>query len=73
MKLLITTGIFHPESGGPATYLYHLIPHLQEHGYEVRLLTYGSPTPQDERYGYPVTRISRDIPYTGRTWNYAQA
>ena len=72
-RLLIATGIFHPESGGPATYLYHLLPHLQAHGYEVKLLTFGAPTPQDDSYGYPVTRIPRDIPYTGRTWNYAQA
>lgn len=73
-KLLIATGIFHPESGGPATYLYHLLPHLQAHGYEVRVLTYGEPSPTDaDTYPYPVTRISRQTPLAGRAWNYAAA
>jgi len=73
-KLLIATGIFHPESGGPATYLYHLLPHLQAHGYEVRVITYGEPSPDDaETYPYPVTRISRETPLVGRMWNYMSA
>ncbi|MEM6281943.1 MAG: glycosyltransferase family 4 protein [Chloroflexota bacterium] len=59
-KLLITTGIFHPESGGPATYLYHLLPHLQANGFDVQVLTYGDPSPDDAAtYPYPVTRIPR--------------
>ena len=73
-KLLIATGIFHPESGGPATYLYHLLPYLQAHGYEVRVLTYGEPSDDDEKnYPYPVTRISRDAPLPLRMWRYALA
>ena len=59
-RLFIATGIFHPESGGPATYLYHLLPHLQAQGYEVRLLTYGDDAP-NERYAYPVTRVPRTV------------
>ena len=26
MRLFIASGIFHPDSGGPATYLYRLLP-----------------------------------------------
>jgi glycosyltransferase involved in cell wall biosynthesis len=71
-NLLIATGIFHPESGGPATYLYHLLPQLQQRGYNVRVITYGEPSP-DDAYPYPVTRISREVPLVGRAWNYAMA
>lgn len=59
MRLFIATGIFHPESGGPATYLHGLLPEVQAAGHEVRLLTFGSPTPADSDYGYPVQRIPR--------------
>lgn len=58
-KLLIATGIFHPESGGPATYLYHVLPHLQANGYDVRVLTYSDDTHPSTPYPYPVTRIPR--------------
>lgn len=57
MRILIVSGIFHPETGGPATYLFYLLPALQAHGHEIRVITFGEPdaTP----YGYPVTRITR--------------
>ncbi|MEO0561009.1 MAG: glycosyltransferase, partial [Chloroflexota bacterium] len=69
-RLLIATGIFHPESGGPATYLYHLLPHLQERGYEVHVLTYGQPSEADADYLYPVTRVSREGGFLWRSWRY---
>lgn len=59
MRLFVATGIFHPESGGPATYLHALLPETQAAGHDVRLLTFGDPTPQDGAYGYPVQRIPR--------------
>lgn len=72
-KLFIATGIFHPESGGPATYLYHLLPHLQAQGFRVQVLTYGDPQPDDaDAYPYPVTRIPRTSLPT-RLAAYAQA
>ena len=57
MRIFVATGIFHPEPGGPATYLYHLLPELVARGHEVRLLTYGAGPA--EGYPYPVTRIPR--------------
>ena len=57
MKIFVLTGTFHPEPGGPPTYLQHLLPALLARGHEVRVLTYGEPYEHD--YGYPVTRISR--------------
>jgi glycosyltransferase involved in cell wall biosynthesis len=58
MKLLIATGIFHPETGGPATYLREILPLLQARGHEVRVITFGDDT-QPRDYGYPVQRIPR--------------
>ncbi len=55
MNILIASGIFHPDPGGPATYLYRLLPELQKRGHQIRVLTYGN-APVDH-YPYPVTRI----------------
>ncbi len=57
MRLFVASGIFHPEPGGPATYLFCLLPELQARGHEVRLLTFGD-VPV-EGYPYPVRRIPR--------------
>ena len=56
-KLFVASGIFHPEPGGPATYLKTMLPALQESGWDARVLTYGSDHPHS--YPYPVTRIKR--------------
>lgn len=64
MRVFVATGIFHPEPGGPASYLYRFLPALQEAGHEVTVLTYGDgPT---ENYPYPVTRIPRTSPIQAR-------
>lgn len=69
-KLLIASGIFHPESGGPATYLRALLPELIARGWDVRVVTYG--TPDNADYGYPVTKIARRaLPL--RMMHYARA
>ena len=56
-NLLVASGIFHPESGGPATYLKQILPHLQSLDWDVRVLSYGDSERSD--YPYPVTRIRR--------------
>jgi glycosyltransferase involved in cell wall biosynthesis len=58
MKVFIASGIFHPESGGPATYLREILPEFQARGWELRVLTYGSGS--TDGYGYPLTRIPRN-------------
>jgi glycosyltransferase involved in cell wall biosynthesis len=69
MKIFIASGIFHPDSGGPATYLYRLLPELQARGHEVRALAYGNaPT---NGYPYPLTRIPF-APLPIRMINYAR-
>mgnify|MGYP001271701104 CR=1 FL=1 len=57
MRIFVASGIFHPEPGGPATYLYRLLPEVQARGHLVRVLTFGDgPT---EGYPYPLRRIPR--------------
>ena len=56
-KLFLASGIFHPEPGGPATYLKTILPALQAAGWDLRVLTYGSN--HSLAYPYPVTRIKR--------------
>jgi len=57
MRIFVATGIFHPEPGGPATYLYHILPAIQARGHEVHLLTFGDAPIAG--YPYPVRRIPR--------------
>ncbi|MCA0454131.1 MAG: glycosyltransferase family 4 protein [Chloroflexi bacterium] len=58
-RLFVAAGIFHPESGGPATYLYELLPELQKRGWQPRVVTYGSG--DVGTYPYPVRRIPRRL------------
>lgn len=70
MRVLIATGIFHPDSGGPATYLHALLPALQQRGYAFHVLTYGDAP--SEGYGYPVERISFKQSALRRWYAYAR-
>ena len=70
MHILIPTGIFHPESGGPATYLYRLIPELLARGHTAEVITFGEDTTTG--YPYPVTRIPRNH-LAVRNWRYYRA
>ncbi len=73
MRILIASGIFHPEPGGPATYLYHLLPELLARGHDVTALTFGDPPGQSGGYPYPLVRVSRRQNYLRRQWQYYQA
>lgn len=74
MRIFIATGIFHPEPGGPATYLYRLLPELIERGHEVQVLTFSDDEVAGDAYPYPVQRIARDgVPMPLRYLNYARA
>ncbi|MFQ3647079.1 MAG: glycosyltransferase family 4 protein [Anaerolinea sp.] len=73
MRLFVASGIFHPEPGGPATYLHQALPALQARGWEVRVLTFGA---GGGDYPYPVTRIPRGaLPlrysrYAAQAWQH---
>lgn len=61
MRLVITTGIFEPESGGPATYAPALAGRLVAAGHDVTVITY-SDTPYldtDARYPFKLIRVVR--------------
>jgi len=68
MRILITTGIFEPEAGGPAAYAAGIASKLTEAGHEVKVLTY-SDKPEfdfDKDYNFPLKRIVRK----GKLSNY---
>ena len=71
MRVFVASGIFHPESGGPATYLYHFLPELLSKGHDVTALAYGTQSGL-ENYPYPITRIPRRF-HLLRMWDYYQA
>jgi glycosyltransferase involved in cell wall biosynthesis len=71
MHILVPTGIFHPEAGGPATYLYHFLPELQARGHTVEVITFSDDAPSTA-YPYPVRRIPRTH-LLHRNWVYHQA
>jgi len=50
MKVLITTGIFPPEIGGPATFIERLAADLVDAGFNVCVLTYGSPIKKERSF-----------------------
>ena len=73
MRIFIASGIFHPDSGGPATYLYRLLPELQARKHTIRALTFGQTTPYDSDYPYPLTRVSLQQPLLTRRRTYLAA
>lgn len=58
MKVLIATGIYPPESGGPSQYARGMALALGERNISVSVITYGESGDSKED-GFPVTRVSR--------------
>jgi len=58
MKILISTGIFPPDIGGPATYVAKLAKEFQRKGIETKVICY-SDIKKYGNYAFPVIRISR--------------
>lgn len=71
LQILIASGTFHPESGGPPTYLRTLGRELTRRGHGVRVVTYGD-APSNWRYPYPVHRIPRGLPVPSRLALFAR-
>lgn len=68
-KILITTGIFPPDSGGPASYCQLLLNELPKRGLDVRLITYAD----DLREADNVIKISRKQILLKRYFKYLKA
>ena len=58
-KILITTGIFPPDIGGPATYAETLARALVIRGFKVKVVTYSSvrKRPSDKDYSFKLVRV----------------
>lgn len=59
MKILIATGIYPPDIGGPATYVEHLRKELPAYNFDIEILTYGEPQGKQMVEGTPVYKVSR--------------
>ena len=68
-KILITTGIFPPDIGGPASYVVRLASEFTEKGYQVEVVTYGEEE-KDEEYDFSVRRVSRKKKLPFRYFSY---
>lgn len=59
MKILIATGIFEPESGGPATLSAGLARKLTEAGHQVTVLTYANQVLDTAQYPFKLVSVVR--------------
>lgn len=71
MKVVLATGIYPPEIGGPATYVLNLARALRERQVRVTVLAYGEQ--ESEAGEAPVIRVSRAGGPLGRWRRYARA
>jgi glycosyltransferase involved in cell wall biosynthesis len=65
LRICIASGTFHPDAGGPPTYLLTLGRELLARQHAVRVVTYGDER-VGHRYPYPVTRVPRRRPIFSR-------
>ncbi len=71
MKIVLATGVFPPDLGGPATYAKHLLEEFSSMGHDVRVVTYGDvrESASDEH----ITTVSKKGMMFSRWWRYAKA
>lgn len=62
MKILLVTGIYPPDIGGPATYIPELASYLSDKGHELRILTLAEDASQQAGDELFITRIQRKLP-----------
>lgn len=73
MKIILATGIYPPEIGGPATYVRQLAKELHGRGIDVTVIAYGNAPAADTADGWPVVRVSRAGGQLVRWNRYAKA
>jgi len=62
MNVLMVTGIFPPDIGGPATYVPTMSSELVKRGHKVSVVTLSDRLDHDDRsYNFPVHRIRRGL------------
>ncbi len=62
MKILITTGIFPPDIGGPATYVPFIAQWLAERGHQICVLTLSKDLKDNKNYPFKIVKIKRGLP-----------
>lgn len=72
MHILLLTGIYPPEIGGPATYSYNLAKELTAMGHKVTVLSYGEEY-FNRQDGWEVYQISREGNVFSRYWRMRSA
>lgn len=72
MRILLATGIYPPDFGGPATYVKNLAAGLQKKGEDVTVITYSKEAGEETMDGVRVIRIARSLPVV-RWFAYAKA
>lgn len=70
MRILLATGIYPPDAGGPATYTRALARALASQGHSVAVVAYGD---QASEESYSVERISRNQSTFFRYWKFMLA
>jgi len=72
MRILLISGIFPPDIGGPASYVPKIARDLLERGHEVSVLTTAEPEHivADTTYAFPVRRMNRRKPFGLRFCHY---
>lgn len=65
MRVLLASGIFYPDVGGPATHVRKIAEHFSSLGWSVTVVAFGDSSEQPT--GYRVVRVSRRLP-KGVAW-----
>ncbi len=73
LQLVVATGIFPPDAGGPATYTERLTRELPRRGIDVRVVSYADDSGPVATDVVPVRRIARRQPLAMRYLRYALA
>jgi len=73
MKILIVTGIFPPDIGGPATYVPEIAKALQDRGHQATVVTTSEPEHldyDDSQHPFPVYRMNRRASLVLRSFEF---
>jgi glycosyltransferase involved in cell wall biosynthesis len=73
MKVVLATGIYPPEIGGPATYVMNLARALKERGVTVHVIAYGEESHESRVTSHDLTWVSRKGGPMARWKRYAKA
>lgn len=73
MRILIATGIFPPDIGGPATYVATIAPELARRGLSVEIVTYARHDAIESVQGITVEKVDRNTNTLSRYISYCRA